>query len=185
MISYRDLCGPNPRPMLLSEAEMLMEVVRDEVQSYGIPVIVQIGADIGVSTVSMLTACHFATIFSVDRSPCEQELNNVKNAGLDPSRVIRLLGDSSSIGSAWPEEFKFPILFVDGDHREDGVRRDILAWRPHVKVGGYIAFHDYIPEPIPPEIKGRVVYAVDDLMRGYSLWGRVDRLIVFKNLRDV
>jgi len=38
------------------------------------------------------------------------------------------------------------VVFIDGDHREAGVRADIEAWMPKVKFGGILAGHD-IDEP--------------------------------------
>lgn len=39
-------------------------------------------------------------------------------------------------------------LFIDGDHRFEGVKRDFLLYGPLVKRGGLIAFHD-IDEELP------------------------------------
>lgn len=33
-------------------------------------------------------------------------------------------------------------LFIDGDHRYEGVKHDFLCYRPFVKDGGLILFHD-------------------------------------------
>lgn len=40
---------------------------------------------------------------------------------------------------------KADILFIDGDHRLEGVTRDFELWRDIVKPGGYIVFHDVVP----------------------------------------
>lgn len=37
------------------------------------------------------------------------------------------------------------VAFIDGDHSEDGVRRDFELWAPLVRPGGVVAFHDTIP----------------------------------------
>ena len=34
------------------------------------------------------------------------------------------------------------VLFIDGDHTYQGVKRDINAWHPHVKEKGVMFFHD-------------------------------------------
>lgn len=34
-------------------------------------------------------------------------------------------------------------VFIDANHKEDYVRRDIQLWRPKVKPGGLVAGHDY------------------------------------------
>jgi cephalosporin hydroxylase len=42
------------------------------------------------------------------------------------------------------------LLFIDGDHRLEGVTRDFELWNSLVKPGGYIVFHDILPHP--PEL---------------------------------
>lgn len=37
------------------------------------------------------------------------------------------------------------VLFIDGDHRLEGVRRDFELWRDAVRPGGKIVFHDILP----------------------------------------
>jgi predicted O-methyltransferase YrrM len=41
------------------------------------------------------------------------------------------------------------FLFIDGDHRYDGVKADFESYEPLVSDGGVIAFHDIIPTPNP------------------------------------
>jgi len=41
---------------------------------------------------------------------------------------------------------KLDFLFIDGDHRYDGVKRDFLGYAPLVRNGGIIAFHDICPD---------------------------------------
>lgn len=37
------------------------------------------------------------------------------------------------------------LVFIDGDHSYDGVRKDIAAWKSKVRPGGFLAGHDYKP----------------------------------------
>jgi cephalosporin hydroxylase len=37
-------------------------------------------------------------------------------------------------------------LFIDGDHRYEGVKQDFLCYRPFVKDGGLILFHDIVED---------------------------------------
>jgi predicted O-methyltransferase YrrM len=41
------------------------------------------------------------------------------------------------------------LLFIDGDHSYEGVKRDYLMYSPLVRRGGLIAFHDIIPNLVP------------------------------------
>jgi len=38
------------------------------------------------------------------------------------------------------------VLFIDGDHRYEGVKQDFLSYRSFVKDGGLILFHDIVPD---------------------------------------
>jgi cephalosporin hydroxylase len=40
------------------------------------------------------------------------------------------------------------FLFIDADHRYDGVARDFELWSPLVSSGGHIAFHDILPHRV-------------------------------------
>ena len=161
-------------PMTHAEIDYLMELAGGLPES---PLIVNIGADIGVSTTAFLTARPGVTIFSLDLLECPQEKENVEQAGLDPDRVIRLLGRSQEIGLHFP--YRCDMLYVDGGHSYDAVKRDIEAWVPKVQPGGIIAFHDYMEDP-PPNNPSEAKPAVDEGMVGYEQIGRVDRVIVFR-----
>jgi cephalosporin hydroxylase len=39
------------------------------------------------------------------------------------------------------------LLFIDGDHAYEGVKRDWELYSPLVKPGGWIAFHDIVDGP--------------------------------------
>ena len=47
---------------------------------------------------------------------------------------------SQDAGATWTAPIDF--LFIDGDHREEGVRSDWELFSPHVVPGGHVAFHD-------------------------------------------
>jgi predicted O-methyltransferase YrrM len=80
---------------------------------------------------------------------------------------------------------KIDFLFIDGDHRYAGVRRDFHLYSPIVKENGLIVFHDILSHPKVPEcrvykfwhdIKKRFRYTEfvdmeDD--RGWGQWGGI------------
>jgi predicted O-methyltransferase YrrM len=141
------------------------------------PVIVNIGAATGVSTLAFLEERPDCFIYSVDINECEQELEHVKQGGHDVRQVVRLLGDSKLIGPKFP--YKCNMLFVDGDHWN--AAGDIEAWveTGKVKSGGVIAFHDY-QEVCAPNNPGSVYEHVNAGMIGYEKLGEVDRVIAFR-----
>jgi len=70
-------------------------------------------------------------------------INNVERCGLT-YEVIIVEGLSNHlhgwIGTKCGGNIE--LLFIDGDHTYDGVKRDYNLYYPMVKVGGLIAFHD-------------------------------------------
>jgi cephalosporin hydroxylase len=38
------------------------------------------------------------------------------------------------------------VLFIDGDHRYEGVKKDFMLYRQFVRDGGLILFHDIVPD---------------------------------------
>jgi predicted O-methyltransferase YrrM len=80
---------------------------------------------------------------------------------------------------------KIDLLFLDGDHRYRGVKKDFQLYSPLVKQNGLIVFHDILRHPKVPEckvdkfwneIKSRhknveLVDREDD--RGWGQWGGI------------
>jgi predicted O-methyltransferase YrrM len=55
--------------------------------------------------------------------------------------VVRLVSLSSEqIVSGW--RLPIALLWIDGDHSYDGVRRDFSSWRPHLMAGAIVVFDD-------------------------------------------
>lgn len=170
------LAGEDPKPMTVAEVDCLKELVRDIMTKY--PIIINIGAERGVSTLAMLEELPDATIYSIDVNPCEGEIENVHKAGLDTTRVIRLLGRSQDIGRSW--SFRTDFIWVDGDHSYEGVKGDIIAWAKHVVLGGVIAFHDYFDGDPPEHNPSGAGKAVRELMHPDDLIMTCERIRAFR-----
>lgn len=58
--------------------------------------------------------------------------------------ITPVRGDSAAVAAGWdgPE---LDMVFIDGEHSEEGCRRDILAWRRRLKCGGRLLGHDAVP----------------------------------------
>lgn len=110
------------------------------------PIVVNIGAAAGVSTLSILEERFDALIYSCETDPGAGEYSSLERAGLDKSRVIRL-GESAAAGRDFVGEVDF--IFVDGGHEAEQVSADVKAWLPHLRQGGVIAFHDYHNANLP------------------------------------
>ena len=87
------------------------------------PVIVQIGANEGLSTVAMMSARPDAFIFSIDLKPYSQERQNLIDEGLNYQRVVRILENSQDI--EWPPS-RIDMIYFDGDHRYNGIKQIVL-----------------------------------------------------------
>jgi predicted O-methyltransferase YrrM len=110
--------------------------------------IVEIGAEFGMSaSLFCKVARANVRIFSIDLFP--GDLMYVHQANLQAARLAgrskQIKGDSSQVGRAW-QIGAVDLLFIDGDHSYEGVKRDIAAWIPHVKPGGTVIFHDAAPD---------------------------------------
>ena len=75
-------------------------------------------------------------------------------AGANAGATI-IKGDSVE-AAATIADASLDFVFIDGDHSYEGVKRDIEAWMPKVKPGGWLMGHDY------PQRAG-VKRAVDEL----------------------
>jgi len=109
----------------------------DVVSKYNNSTFVELGVRSGVSS----------EIFLFD-----SEKNNNKIYGVDVDwsmlnplvdshiNYTKILGDSSTIGKYW--DTKINGLFVDTFHIKEQVLSELYFWYPHIKEGGFIAFHD-------------------------------------------
>lgn len=61
----------------------------------------------------------------------------------DPPRVCLLRAESPGAAEFFPDG-GVDMVYLDGDHRDEAVRRDLDAWWPKVRRGGLLAGHDFI-----------------------------------------
>lgn len=88
----------------------------------------------------------------------QQNLDKTKKATskyTSQRKIIR--GDSAQSAELVPDN-SLDFVFIDADHSYGGCLRDIKAWLPKIKEGGFIAGHDY------PRYEG-VVQAVNETFR--------------------
>jgi predicted O-methyltransferase YrrM len=137
------------------------------------PVIINIGASVGTSAIAMLEERPDAFIFSVDKEEAALEKVNLKRCEISVTRCIRILGKSWDVGQDFP--YSVNMVFVDGDHGDKAVERDICTWISKVLPGGIMAFPDYKHANVPGLTK-----VVDSFMNGYEVIAEHRYMIAFK-----
>lgn len=109
--------------------------------------IVEIGSYLGRSTHALLSGCNGKVIaidtwkggklIPMDGTEYDKFLENIKGVG----QLTTIIGDSVEISKTIEP---VDMVFLDGDHTYDGVKRDIEAWLPKAKK--LICGHDHDPE---------------------------------------
>jgi predicted O-methyltransferase YrrM len=132
----------------LDEAAFLHRLVRDTQSE----TVVEIGRFRGGSTVIIAAALQRGVLHSYDieirqgrdGAELDRQLTGVLERYGLADRVRLHVADSRS---AEPPPEPIDILFVDGDHSEEGVRADFEHWAPHLGPGGHLLFHDAVDAP--------------------------------------
>ena len=138
------------------------------------PLIINIGAGVGTSTIAALEVRPEAFIFSVDNKPALEEGQNLYLCGIQPSKALRILADSAVAGRFFP--LMVDLVFVDGEHTQEQIYGDILVWIAKVKLGGLMLFHDYKHPNVP-----WITEAVDNAMKaGFEYLGEERFLVAFR-----
>lgn len=60
---------------------------------------------------------------------------------------VTLIRSDSAKAAQWFADGSVWAVFIDADHSEEGVTRDIRAWRPKVAKGGWLGGDDYYTFP--------------------------------------
>lgn len=101
---------------------------------------IEIGCFKGLSTVWISsTASKVYTMDTFEFCKVEEfkaNTNQLKN-------VTLFEGDSHSVSRLFNRE-SIDFIFIDADHSYESVKSDILDYFPLLKIGGIIAFHDYV-----------------------------------------
>ena len=98
--------------------------------------------DVKLTTIDIFRKASKASISQPLREiiPTYEEAKRTIEEQGDVSKVEIVKGNSWRIGKNWKGEID--ILFIDGDHSYEGVKKDFINWEPHVVKGGYILMHD-------------------------------------------
>ncbi|MDZ7330977.1 MAG: class I SAM-dependent methyltransferase [candidate division KSB1 bacterium] len=147
-----------PEPMCSSPQPEFLYALAKSVPADG--TIVEIGTCAGKSLISMAMArraINGTPVHSIDIEKHPLIDNYIDAAGVRDWTDL-IIGESTKVAQHWSHPID--LLFIDGDHRYIGVKRDILAWQKWVKMNGMVAFHDYgdgtgVPRAIHKKILNR------------------------------
>ncbi len=106
-------------------------------------VIGEIGVDRGDFSLELLERCKPSQLhlFDIDISRLVNPRIQAELAS-NEGRVKTHIGDSSTNMRKMPDSY-FDVVYVDGDHRYEGVVKDIEAALPKIKPEGVLVFNDY------------------------------------------
>lgn len=156
------------------ETEFELQTIFDQVSKLKPKVAVEIGCLFGLSSAVIAEA--------MDGSGKLTCIDNFAVQGSDtrpffvskvmPKYSITLMEmDSTKAAHEFFDAIDF--LFVDGDHQDDGIQRDLKHWLPKMIPGGLVAFHDYFNEDFP-SIRRRV----EEYTSGFEMVAQADSLII-------
>jgi len=147
---------PEDRSDKRRRMHVLVDLVHERLSGVGLRV-VEVGTRTGRTTRHVARYCpQVEEVFAVDLDPPPPGAFDALE------RVTFLQGASDSVAKRF-EDGSVDLVFLDADHSEDGVLRDLEAWLPKLRPGGIIAGHDYGARHHPG-----VKPAVDRVFREHS-----------------
>ena len=117
--------------MCVADAELLFKHAKDK------EFIVEVGTLKGGSAIVLGATGN--KVWTIDNSPVNKEVATKVLAEFPNVELIE--ADSIEAGRAW--KFLIDMLFIDGNHDYEAVRKDIDVWIDKVVSKGIIAFDDY------------------------------------------
>lgn len=102
-------------------------------------------------------------------------------------RVSWHIVPSHELAAGWSEEVH--LVFIDGDHSEDGCALDWSCWHRFVALGGHVVFHDARAEmpggrglPGPTSVVNRY-FRVPGGAPGWEIAAEADRTVAVRRVR--
>lgn len=148
--------------------------------------IVEVGSHRGRSTAALALGANGAPVYAIEPHEAFEGMYGTKFGPEDRRaffenmlRVgvvedVRLVNLSSEVVSkGWTRSIG--LLWIDGDHSLEAVRRDFDAWAPFLAPGGAVAFHDALDPDGGP---AQVIEAL--LADSFEHEATADRLVVLR-----
>jgi predicted O-methyltransferase YrrM len=107
--------------------------------------VLEIGCHRGVST--EMWALHCASVVAIDPWPDLEVYRDFQNR-VGSYRHVDFRREYSPLPADYfPPGQTFDLVYLDGDHRYETVRDELIAYMPLVRADGYIGGHDYSDTP--------------------------------------
>lgn len=172
--------------LTLKEIELLDQLVKTLPKD---PLIINLGAGVGTSAMTVLEARDDAFVVTVDKRCDEHPLGGLQNeqyiirAAKWLHRRVGICSESATAGKNWwryKEESwwrrKVDMIIHDAAHEYGPITTEIKAWLPRVRAKGIIVAHDYSSKDW-----GDIVVVVDELLRSeFKYIDLVHTLIAFR-----
>ncbi|BAT55525.1 hypothetical protein NOS3756_45130 [Nostoc sp. NIES-3756] len=179
MKPYTDSFGiiklPHPAPMLteneVSKCSLLAnrEAILKKMKKGGF--VAEVGVQTGQFSRSILDICSPSKLYLIDIDLTSYSIKEKFQAQIDAEIVELHEGDSSSWLARMPDSY-FDFIYIDGDHRYEGVKKDVQAAKSKVKEDGFLIFNDYTYWSPCECMEYGVVQAVNELCLEDN-WGMV------------
>ena len=130
--------------------------------------IVEIGSWKGKSTVSLALGIKengSGKVYAIDHhrgskehgtvNTYEEFKKNIFSFGVS-DYVVPLVMSSEEANKSWQRPIK--LLWIDGSHEYEDVKKDFMMWERHLVVNGLIAFHDTFFWPGPKKVVDEFIF---------------------------
>lgn len=108
--------------------------------------------------------------------PMQTAVNNINKLNIHSNPYTYIKGNSHSLQTV--ENLKshlseIDVLFIDGDHSVEGVKKDFDIYEKFVKLGGYVVFDDYNDHKHSPGVKIGVNQLLPEIEKNYDIIGTI------------
>ncbi len=130
-------------------------------------VIAEIGSFKGRSTKALLTGNKDGIVYAIDNWEGSIDPNDLTGQIYKEQNVfseftenlkdfsnLKIMKSDGVLASKTFADESLDVVFIDAEHTEDAVYKDIMSWLPKVKKGGVICGHDYKPDVWMTVIEG-------------------------------
>jgi hypothetical protein len=122
-----------------SAGDKRKNVLKELIENNNFQTMVEVGVDTGKTTFYLLDNISNLKIYAIDTDI--KKFYNKDIAKKYNDRLIPIQGYSYEVADQIPDN-TIDIVFIDGDHSYEGVKKDIHAYRPKLKSTGLLTGHD-------------------------------------------